>query len=148
MSTEDVVKTLIEVRLPKEENFSIVVETLTRIGMKVKDGDVNRLLQSCHILHKRNKYYICHFKELYALDGRPSTFSIEDAARRNWIVNLLESWKLVTVVNEDMANNPEPRDYGLTVIKHLDKVNYHLTPKYTIGKKSAKHGQPHHRDYA
>ena len=88
-----VLETLIEVRLGEEDDFLKVRETLTRIGVASRKDKT--LYQSCHILHKQGKYYIVHFKELFALDGKPSDFSTEDKGRRNTIVKLLSAWGLI-----------------------------------------------------
>ena len=92
-----VVDSLIEVTLKQPDDFLKVKETLTRIGVASKKN--NTLYQSCHILHKQSKYYIVHFKELFALDGKPSNFSENDEARRNAITKLLEEWNLVDIVD-------------------------------------------------
>ena len=88
---------LVEVTIAEDEDFLKIKETLTRIGIASRKE--NKLYQSCHILHKQGKYYIVHFKELFALDGKPTDFSDEDKGRRNTIVNLLKEWDLVSVVN-------------------------------------------------
>ena len=91
------IDSLIEVLLTSEEDFLKIKETLTRIGVASRKD--KKLFQSCHILHKQGKYYIVHFKELFALDGKPSNFSEDDVARRNTIVNLLAEWGLIKLVN-------------------------------------------------
>ena len=98
------VENMIEVRLPSAEDFLKIRETLTRIGVASRRDKV--LFQSCHILHKQGRYYIVHFKELFALDGKPTNFSDEDKARRNTIVNLLAEWELIQVVDEDRTRYP------------------------------------------
>lgn len=122
---------LVEVRLATEDDFLKVKETLTRIGVASKES--KRLCQSCHILHKRGRYYITHFKELFALDGRPTNITQDDLARRNTIVNLLDEWGLVTLVDQaKSADNVAP----LSVIKVLafsEKDQWELIQKYTIG---------------
>ena len=97
MSVE--IDSLVEIKLKQPDDFLKVKETLTRIGVASKKDKI--LYQSCHILHKQARYYIVHFKELFMLDGKPSNFSDNDAARRNTIVNLLAEWDLVEKVNND-----------------------------------------------
>ena len=97
------VDTMVEVTLKQPDDFLKVKETLTRIGVASKKS--NTLFQSCHILHKQGKYYIVHFKELFALDGKPSDFSEEDQSRRNTIANLLEEWELVDKGNQVKVAN-------------------------------------------
>ena len=93
------VEALVEIILKQPDDFLKVKETLTRIGVASKKDKT--LYQSCHILHKQSRYYIVHFKELFMLDGKPSNFSDNDAARRNTIVNLLSEWDLVQIVDND-----------------------------------------------
>ena len=97
-NTENIVESLVEVTLKDPQDFLKVRETLTRIGVSSRIG--NKLYQSCHILHKRGKYYITHFKELFALDGLPSKMSEEDFGRRNTIVGLLAEWGLIDIVDD------------------------------------------------
>ena len=98
------VEDLLEVRLKKEDDFLKVKETLTRIG--VSSRKEKTLYQSCHILHKRGKYYIVHFKELFALDGKSTDFEDNDLGRRNTIAKLLEEWELLEIVNSEKAEQP------------------------------------------
>ena len=100
----NLIETLLEVKIAEEEDFLKIKETLTRIGVASKKD--KKLYQSCHILHKQGKYYIVHFKELFALDGKPSDFSQEDKGRRNTIANLLEEWDLITIVSKESADYP------------------------------------------
>ena len=93
----------VEVRLNEQDDFLKVRETLTRIGVSSRKEKV--LYQSCHILHKQGKYYIVHFKELFALDGKPSNLSENDIQRRNAIANLLEEWGLVKILNRPIIEN-------------------------------------------
>lgn len=97
------IDSMVEVTLKQPDDFLKVKETLTRIGVASKKS--NTLFQSCHILHKQGKYYIVHFKELFALDGKPSDFTEEDQSRRNTIANLLEEWELVDIVNAEKVAN-------------------------------------------
>lgn len=127
------IKSLLEVRLEHADDFLKVKETLTRIG--VASRDAKRLYQSCHILHKRGKYYIPHFKELFALDGRPTTITDEDLARRNTIANLLAEWGLVTLVDPGKsAENTMPISM-IKVLSFHEKPDWVLVAKYTIGTK-------------
>lgn len=128
------VKDLVEVRLKEQDDFLKVRETLTRIGVASKKD--NTLFQSCHILHKRGQYYVVHFKELFALDGKPTDITENDLARRNAIVNLLEDWGLLTVVNKKQTETPEPIFLSqVKIISHKEKDKWQLVPKYNIGKK-------------
>lgn len=129
----DVVSTLIEVRLKSEDDFLKVRETLTRIGIaSPKD---KRLYQSCHILHKRGKYYITHFKELFALDGKKTNFSDEDRGRRNTIIKLLSDWGLVDVVEPQSIEEPSIKMSQIKIISHREKGDWELLTKYNIGKR-------------
>lgn len=122
---------MLEVALKEPDDFLKVRETLSRIG--VASRKEKTLFQSCHILHKQGKYYIVHFKELFALDGKDTNLSENDIARRNTISNLLSDWGLVKVVNES-----EVEDAPLSQIKVIsfkDKENWKLETKYNIGKK-------------
>ena len=124
-------ETLIEVTLPQPDDFLKVKETLTRIG--VASRKERKLYQSCHILHKKGKYYITHFKELFILDGKQSSFSEEDKARRNTIVNLLAEWGLVKVVDESMTQDPVAPLSQIKILAHKEKKDWELVPKYNIG---------------
>ena len=125
---------LIEVTLNEKDDFLKVRETLTRIGVASKKEQI--LYQSCHILHKRGQYYVVHFKELFALDGKPTDISESDLARRNAIANLLEDWGLVKLVNAKQTEVPEPIFLSqIKIISHKEKDDWQLVPKYNIGKK-------------
>lgn len=127
---------LVEVKLKKPDFFNVIVETLTRIGIRGRsESGKPALFQTCHILHKQGKYYIVHFKQMYALDGRYSSFDREDHARLNYIVKLLQSWSLIDVVKPEQVETPKPEMFGLYVIKYEDKSKWTLLPKYTIGLK-------------
>ena len=126
------VDTMVEVTLKQPDDFLKVKETLTRIGVASKKS--NTLFQSCHILHKQGKYYIVHFKELFALDGKPSDFSEEDQSRRNTIANLLEEWELVEIVNQEKVANAGSLS-TIKVIPFNQKGDWELVAKYNIGKK-------------
>tara|TARA_Y100001938_G_scaffold130455_1_gene186437 strand:+ start:840 stop:1247 length:408 start_codon:yes stop_codon:yes gene_type:complete len=123
---------LLEVTLKEPDDFLKVRETLTRIGISSKKE--KKLWQSCHILHKRGKYYIVHFKELFALDGLPTNLSDNDIFRRNTIADLLEEWGLVDIVEKDPEDERVPIHH-LKIIPHRDKGEWELCPKYHIGKK-------------
>ena len=123
---------MLEVRLKAEEDFLKVKETLTRIGVSSKKD--NKLYQSCHILHKKGKFYIVHFKELFALDGLPTDIDDTDIGRRNTIANLLEEWGLVEIVDSKKASDPIVSLAQMKIISHKDKGNWELIPKYHIGK--------------
>lgn len=129
----DIVSTLVEIRLKKDDDFLKVRETLTRIGIaSPKD---KRLYQSCHILHKRGKYYITHFKELFALDGKSTNFSEEDRGRRNTIAKLLSDWELIEIVDESKIQEPTVRMNQIKIIAHREKDEWELVAKYNIGKR-------------
>jgi len=125
--------TFIEVTLPQQENFLKVKETLTRIGISSKTE--NKLYQSCHILHKKGKYYIVHFKELFMLDGMPTTFPESDIARRNTIANLLAEWGLVKLVETGKSKEPVVPVSYLKILPYGEKKDWELVPKYNIGRK-------------
>lgn len=125
---------LVEVKLIEEDDFLKVRETLTRIGVASKKDKI--LYQSCHILHKQGRYYIVHFKELFALDGKPTDISENDLARRNAITKLLEDWGLVEIVNKHQIETPEPIFLSqVKIISHKEKSEWELIPKYNIGKR-------------
>ncbi len=123
---------LVEVSLPSEEDFLKIRETLTRIG--VSSRKEKRLYQSCHILHKRGKYYIVHFKELFGLDGLPYDLSESDIARRNAIIALLEEWELLEIVDTEKCSDPVASIGQLKIIPFKEKGEWELVPKYHIGK--------------
>ena len=125
---------MIEITLKEPDDFLKVKETLTRIG--VASRKEKTLYQSCHILHKQSKYYIVHFKELFALDGKPYNFSDTDIARRNTIANLLEEWNLVKLVDVEKTKDPTLPLNQLKILSFSEKEEWTLTPKYNIGKKS------------
>jgi|TARA_B100000959_G_scaffold279942_1_gene340918 hypothetical protein len=125
---------MVEITLKESDDFLKVKETLTRIG--VASRKEKTLYQSCHILHKQSKYYIVHFKELFALDGKPYNFSETDIARRNTISNLLEEWNLVKLVDSEKTKDPSLPLNQLKILSFSEKEEWTLTPKYNIGKKS------------
>lgn len=137
MSREDIFNGLgVEVELFQPEDFLKIKETLTRIGIASKEE--NTLTQSCHILHKRGRYAVMHFKEMFLLDGRKerTNFVDSDTARRNKIVSLLEEWKLLKVIDDEkLDDGPEMAMSQIKVIPFSDKENWNLVSKYNIGKK-------------
>jgi hypothetical protein len=128
-----VVDQLIEVHLANEDDFLKVKETLTRIGVASKKD--MKLYQSCHILHKQGRYYIVHFKELFALDGKPTNISDEDIGRRNTIIKLLSEWGLVGLVDASRSVDPLAPLSQIKVLPHKDKDQWELVAKYNIGRK-------------
>jgi hypothetical protein len=120
----------VHVKLFDDEDFMVVRETLSRIGVSPKGKKV--LYQSCHLIHKNNIYIIAHFKELFALDGLPSNVSEEDIKRRNAIVNLLEEWELIEVVDKEKIENKMPIS-GLKIIRYGEKDDWELIPKFNPG---------------
>ena len=123
---------MVEVKLNEPDDFLKVRETLTRIG--VASRKEKKLYQSCHILHKQGKYYIVHFKELFALDGKYANLTVNDVQRRNRITRLLADWGLVSVVNEDSIQDIAPLNQ-IKVLPYKDKNDWILEQKYNIGKK-------------
>ena len=128
-----IVDTMIEVTLREDEDFLKVRETLTRIGVASRKD--KSLYQSCHILHKQGKYYIVHFKELFALDGKPTNFTEEDQGRRNTITNLLAEWGLATIVKDNSTAELIAPLSQIKIISHKEKEEWNLVAKYNIGKK-------------
>ena len=125
---------LVEVTLDEKDDFLKVRETLTRIGVASKKDRI--LYQSCHILHKQGKYYIVHFKELFALDGKPTDISENDLSRRNAITKLLSDWGLIRIVNARQVEDPPPIFLSqIKILSHKEKNDWELTAKYNIGKK-------------
>jgi len=122
---------LLEVRLREKDDFLKIVETLTRIGISSRD---KKLVQTCHLFHKRGKYYICHFKELFKIDGVDrSSITEEDIQRRNAIAKLLQEWGLCSIVLKDKA---EPSSLSkIKIVPYSKKNEYTLKQNYTIGKK-------------
>ncbi len=124
---------MIEVTLNNEDDFLKVRETLTRIGIASRKDMT--LYQSCHILHKQGRYYIVHFKELFALDGKPTNFADSDKARRNTIANLITEWGLVKLVEPDKSLDPVSPLSQIKVLPYKDKDDWNLVAKYNIGRK-------------
>ena len=122
---------MVEILLSEPDDFLKVRETLTRIG--VASRKEKKLYQSCHILHKQGKYYIVHFKELFALDGKRANLSVNDVQRRNRIIQLLSDWGLVTTVTDEQLDIAPLNQ--IKVISYKEKGNWTLETKYNIGKK-------------
>lgn len=128
---------MLEVKLHDSEDFLKVRETLTRIGIASKVE--KKLYQSCHILHKKGKYYIVHFKELFALDGRDTNLTKADLERRNMIAQLLHSWNLIELEGYSVSSNTKkkknPFFNQITIIPYTERKSWNLQPKYSIGRK-------------
>lgn len=135
MQNEDIFKGVgIEISLPSPDSFLKVKETLTRIGISSRKE--KKLYQTCHILHKQGRYSILHFKELFILDGKKNTFTEEDEARRNTIVNLLEEWGLISVATLQESSEAIVAPISqIKILSHKEKSNWVLEAKYNIGKK-------------
>ena len=131
--TQELVDSFVEVNLKNKEDFLKIAETLTRIGVTAR-GE-KKLYQTCHILHKRGKFYIVHFKEMLALDGNTTNYNDDDKSRRNKIIQLLEQWKLLEVVNKELINEPLADISKIKVIPYGQKNEWILIPKYTIGRR-------------
>ena len=123
---------MLEVTIKQPDDFLKVRETLTRIGVASRKDKT--LYQSCHILHKQGKYYITHFKELFALDGKKSTLVENDIQRRNTIALLLQDWNLIDVVNTSLVENKAPLSQ-IKVLPFKEKSEWNMVAKYNIGKK-------------
>ena len=124
---------MIEVKLNEPDDFLKVRETLTRIG--VASRKEKKLYQSCHILHKQGKYFIVHFKELFALDGKFANLTINDVQRRNRITRLLSDWGLISILKEDSVVDIAPLNQ-IKVLPYKEKHEWKLEQKYNIGKKN------------
>jgi hypothetical protein len=125
-------QSMIEVALKEPDDFLKVRETLTRIG--VASRKEKKIYQSCHILHKRGKYYIVHFKELFALDGKQTNLSINDVQRRNRIASLLSDWGLLSIISSEKIDTIAPLNQ-IKVLSFKEKGEWILESKYNIGKK-------------
>ena len=123
---------MVEVVLGEPDDFLKVRETLTRIG--VASRKEKKIYQSCHILHKQGKYYIVHFKELFALDGKNTNLSLNDVQRRNRIIQLLSDWGLISVVNIEAITDLAPLNQ-IKVLSFREKGEWTLESKYNIGRK-------------
>jgi len=121
---------MLEIDLIEPDNFLKVRETLTRIGIASRKD--NKLFQSCHILHKQGRYFIVHFKELFALDGKQSDISMSDIERRNCIAELLQDWGLLKILDKSKAE-PKASLSQIKVVSYKEKSEWELVPKYNIG---------------
>ena len=126
---------MLEVTLNQPDDFLKIRETLSRIGVASRKDKT--LFQSCHILHKQGKYYIVHFKELFALDGKKATLIENDVQRRNTIAVLLQDWNLLSIVKKEAATNKAPLPQ-IKIIAFKEKSEWNLQAKYNIGKKVVK----------
>ena len=124
---------LLEIELNEEEDFLKIRETLTRIGVASRKDKT--IYQSCHILHKRGKYYIVHFKELFALDGKKTNFNENDLGRRNTIANLLAEWGLLNLVDAKKSAEDTVPLGQIKILSFKDKSDWNLVAKYNIGNK-------------
>jgi hypothetical protein len=129
----ELLDSLVEVKIAEEEDFLKIKETLTRIG--VASRKERKLYQSCHIFHKQGKYYIVHFKEMFTIDGKPSNFSEEDKGRRNKIIQLLQEWNLLKVVEPEKIADPLASMSQIKIINHKEKDEWTLEAKYNMGRK-------------
>ena len=123
---------MVEVKLSQPDDFLKVRETLSRIG--VASRKEKKLYQSCHILHKQGRYYIVHFKELFALDGKTANLTQNDVQRRTRITQLLSDWGLITIVNDETITDIAPLNQ-IKVLAYKEKGEWELESKYNIGKK-------------
>ena len=130
---------MIEVTIKESDDFLKIKETLTRIGVASRKDKT--LYQSCHILHKQGKYYIVHFKELFALDGKPTNFSENDQARRNTVANLLTEWGLIKLVKPQVTEELVVPLNQLKILSFKEKDQWNLTAKYNIGSKRTEDGE-------
>ena len=125
-----IISSLVEITFEEKDDFLKIRETLSRIGIASRRE--KELFLSCHILHKRGKYYIVHFKELFQLDGKQTSISESDISRRNTICKLLEQWKLITVLDQSKITLQAPLSQ-IKIIPYKEKNEWKLTTKYTIG---------------
>ena len=130
---------MLEVSLKEPDDFLKVRETLSRIG--VASRKERKLYQSCHILHKQGRYFIVHFKELFALDGKPTNFSENDQARRNTVANLLTEWGLIKLVKPQVTEELVVPLNQLKILSFKEKDQWNLTAKYNIGSKRTEDGE-------
>ena len=125
------IESMLEISFKENDDFLKIRETLTRIGVASRKDKT--LYQSCHILHKRGKYYLVHFKELFALDGKESSITENDLARRNAIARLLEEWDLLSILDEEQSSTPLAPMSQIKVLPHKEKPEWNLVAKYNIG---------------
>ena len=129
--SNNLVDSFLEIELKDPQDFLKIKETLTRVGFASKKG--NTLYQSCHILHKKGKYYIVHFKELFLLDGKDADLTENDLGRRNTIATFLEEWGLLKIVDPLKSHEPRVSVRQIKIIPYSEKANWTLTSKYSIG---------------
>ena len=122
---------MLEISFKENDDFLKIRETLTRIGVASRKNKT--LYQSCHILHKRGRYYLVHFKELFALDGKESSITENDLARRNSIARLLDEWDLLSILDEEQSSTPLAPMSQIKVLPHKEKPEWNLVAKYNIG---------------
>ena len=125
------IEDMLEISFKENDDFLKIRETLTRIGVASRKDKT--LYQSCHILHKRGHYYLVHFKELFALDGKESSITENDLARRNAIARLLEEWDLLSILDEEQSSTPLAPMSQIKVLPHKEKPEWNLVAKYNIG---------------
>jgi len=125
------IENMLEISFKENDDFLKIRETLTRIGVASRKDKT--LYQSCHILHKRGKYYLVHFKELFALDGKESSLTENDLARRNSIARLLDEWDLLSILDEEQSSTPLAPMSQIKVLPHKEKSEWNLVAKYNIG---------------
>lgn len=130
LTTEELVATFVEIELPKPESFLVIKETLNRIGIGVRK--TNTLYPSCLLLHKKGKYYIVHFKEMFQLDRKPTDFSENDKERRNTIAYLLHEWGLLKVIDLKQIEQRVPVS-KIKIVPFKEKNNWNVVQKYTLG---------------
>ena len=138
------IDTFIEIELTSPDNFLKIRETLTRIGVSARN--TKTLFQSCHILHKRGKFYIVHFKELLALDGKDTNYNDSDLRRRNLIARLLSEWALLKIVDSSKIEEQAPIN-SIKIVSFGDKENWVLQPKYNLGKYHSKKTDENQDEY-
>jgi hypothetical protein len=132
LDRDELVETFVEIKPLNTDEFLKVKETLTRIGIANRTKKI--IYQSCMVLQKRDKYYICHFKELFAMDGRHTEMYIDDYIRRAHIIRLLGEWNMIEVLNKDIMEVPTPENnINVYVLPYKEKFNWTLEAKYKIG---------------
>jgi hypothetical protein len=124
------IDSMLEITIPEPDSFLKIKETLTRIGVASKKD--NTLYQSCHILHKQGRYFLVHFKELFALDGKDTNISMSDIERRNTIAILLQDWNLLKVVDVEKTQNRTSLS-SIKILSYAEKPKWQLVQKYAIG---------------
>ena len=132
---DDIVPFLVEVKIP-EQGFLPVKESLTRVGIPgkpIREGGKPTLHQTCHILSKRGRFYICHFKTFFVLDGKINGLTSGDIARQNLIIKLLEEWKLIGLVDQNMLQDCIASLRSMKVVKYQDRHDWELVSKYDVG---------------